>query len=104
MIAAAQAAIVAAADDAAALSIDERTRLIGEAERDALAVAREEVALIKAANAAGKTILFRPDTDPLALLELEIVEQQCIDEPPVVVATPSGQQGYPIARPSVRKL
>ena len=70
MIAAAKAAIEAAADDEAALSADDRARLIAEAERDALAVEREEVALIRAAKAAGQPAFIRPDTDPRAVLGL----------------------------------
>ncbi|UGY27178.1 hypothetical protein HU675_0010695 [Bradyrhizobium septentrionale] len=70
MIAAAKAAIEAAADDDAALSDVDRAKLIGEAERDALAVEREECALIRAAKAAGQPVLFRPDTDPRAVLGL----------------------------------
>jgi hypothetical protein len=70
MIEAAKAAIAAAADDAAALSDADRARLIGEAQRDALAVEREECALVKAAIAAGQPASFRPDTDPRAMLDL----------------------------------
>ncbi|MHC6150544.1 hypothetical protein ACVSQB_01985 [Bradyrhizobium elkanii] len=70
MIAAATKAIADAADDAAALSDADRARLIGEVDRDALAVQREEVALIKEAKAVGVPVSYRPDTDPRALLGL----------------------------------
>ncbi|WP_375764116.1 hypothetical protein ACE10X_07020 [Bradyrhizobium sp. Pha-3] len=70
MIAAAKAAIEAVADDDAALSDADRARLVGEAERDALAVEREECALVRGAKAAGALVLFRPDADPRAVLGL----------------------------------
>jgi hypothetical protein len=70
MVAAAKAAIEAAADDDAALSDADRAKLIGEAERDALAVEREECALVRAAKSVGQPVLFRPDADPRAVLGL----------------------------------
>ena len=65
-----EAQINEVADDANALTAEQRTEQIGEIERDRLAVQREEEYWIGKAIDVGMTILRRPDADPRAVLGL----------------------------------
>ncbi|WP_050625650.1 hypothetical protein [Bradyrhizobium viridifuturi] len=70
MLAAEEQAIDACADDAAALTDQQRTEAMAQIRRDMLAVQREEVAFLHQANRAGAALLYRPETDYRALLQL----------------------------------
>lgn len=61
-------AIDAAADDAHALTMDQRRVKLAEIDRDRLAAARDEEFFLTAAVAAGATILRRANADPRAVL------------------------------------
>jgi len=63
-------AIDAIADDANALTLEQRTDQIRKIDRDRLAIEREEEHWVSEARSAGATILRRPDADPRAVLSL----------------------------------
>lgn len=64
------AEIDALSDDKAALTDDQRAKLLVQISNDMLATEREEAALIERAAEAGMTIVHRPDIDPRALLNV----------------------------------
>jgi len=68
--AALNAEIDAIADDAAALTAEQRAEQRATALRDKLAAERDEEALLRMAIAAGTTLLRRPEADPRAVLGL----------------------------------
>jgi hypothetical protein len=70
MIAAVSREIDLMADDANALSDADRAKALIQIKRDMLAVEREEVSFVHAANSQGANLLYRPETDSRALLGL----------------------------------
>ncbi|MBR0870041.1 hypothetical protein JQ633_06710 [Bradyrhizobium tropiciagri] len=73
LVAALEREIDAAADDAAALTREQREVQEAAVLQDILAIERREVALIFVAEAQGTIIDFRPDTSPQALLGVRLV-------------------------------
>ena len=73
LIARLDAEIASEADDASALSHDERQRRAAETQADLLATERIECAAVWMAMAQNLLCEFRPDTDPVALLNLALV-------------------------------
>lgn len=79
MIAKIETEIDAAADDEAALSESEREVKAAETAIDVLAVERQEVALLRIAEAKGQVIDFRHDTSPLAVLGCRLITAPYVD-------------------------
>ena len=65
-----EAEIDALADDANALTAEQRTEQVGEIDRDRLAIQREEEHWVSKAIEDGANMLRRPDADPRAVLGL----------------------------------
>ena len=61
------------ADDAAALTDEQRQTALAQIAGDTLAVERDEVGLIEVAASQGINVGYRPDTSPLAVLGLTLV-------------------------------
>ena len=57
-----------------AMSAQERFKRVGEAEQTLLALERREVGLIECARESGIEILYRPDTDARAVLNIAITQ------------------------------
>jgi hypothetical protein len=68
MIQAESDAIDASADDANALTDDDRAKALEQTHRDISAIERDETFFVREANETGANIQFRMDTDPRALL------------------------------------
>jgi len=68
-----EAEVMAEADDAAALTHEERQRRAAEVQADLLAVERTECAAVWLAMSQNLPVEFRPDTDAVALLNVELV-------------------------------
>ncbi len=66
-----QAAVDAIADDAHALTLEQRAELLGQIDVDRLAVEREEEHFLTESVAGGANVLRRPDADPRAVLGLD---------------------------------
>lgn len=60
-------------DDSAALDDATRAERLATIAADRLLIERDEIALIERASAEGLSIAFRPDTSPLALLQITVV-------------------------------